>query len=158
MTATLRAPVMIGPALALEYRSVLVPVLPGHESEEALAAACRLAAERGSSIVAVYVLELPLEVPLDAYVPGEVALADQLLDEARGIGDRYGVRVIGRIVRARNAGRAIVEEARRRNSEIIVMGAPRKDRRRGPVFGRTVDYVLKHAHCRVLVGASRKVA
>ena len=155
---TTRAPIQIGPALALEYRSILVPIVPGHESEEALDVACNLAAERGSTIVSVYVVEMPLEVPLDAYVPDEVALADQLLDEARGVGDSYGVRVIGRIVRARNAGRAVVEEAARRNAEIIVMGAPRKARRRGPVFGRTVDYVLKHAPCRVMVGASRRAA
>ena len=155
---TLRAPVMIGPMLALEYRSVLVPIVDGHESEEALEVACHLAAERGSTIVAMVVIELPLEVPLDAYVPSEVARADQLLDEARGVGDSYGVRVIGRIVRARNAGRAIVEEATRRNAEIIVMGTPRKVRRRGPMFGRTVDYVLKHAPCRVMIGAARSAA
>jgi APA family basic amino acid/polyamine antiporter len=158
LTETLRAPVTLGPAAALEYRQVLVPLVAGHESEEALEVACRLAAERRSTIVAVYVIELPLEVPLDAYVPDEVALADQLLDEARGIGDTYGVHVISRIVRGRNAGKAIVEEATRRQAEIIVMGAPRKERRRGPVFGRTVDYVLKHAPCRVLVGASRRAA
>lgn len=158
LTETMRAPMQIGPSAALEYRGVLVPIVAGHESEEALDVACRLAAERGSTIVSVYVIELPLEVPLDAYVPHDVALADQLLDEARGVGDSYGVKVIGRIVRARSAGRAIVEEAARRNAEIIVMGAPRKALRRGPVFGRTVDYVLKHAQCRVLVGASRRVA
>ncbi len=158
LSETLRAPVTLGPAAALEYRQVLVPLVAGHASEEALEVACRLATERGSTIVAVYVIELPLEVPLDAYVPGEVALADQLLDEARGIGDSYGVHVTGRIVRARNAGKAIVEEATRRQSEIIVMGSPRKERRRGPVFGRTVDYVLKHAPCRVMVGASRRAA
>ena len=155
---TLRAPVLIGPAMALEYRSILVPIIEGHESEEALEVACHLAAERGSTIVAVYVVELPLEVPLDAYVPHEVARADQLLDEARGVGDTYGVKVIGRIVRARNAGRAIVEEAARRNAEIIVMGTPRKTRRRGPIFGRTVDYVLKHAPCRVMISAARSAA
>ncbi len=32
LTATVRAPVLIGPAIALEYRSILVPVKPGAES------------------------------------------------------------------------------------------------------------------------------
>ena len=53
------------------------------------------------------------------------------LDEARAIGERYGVRVTERIVRARNAGRAIVDEATRRGSEIIVMGGPRARAARG---------------------------
>src|SRR5207344_1845946 len=94
-----------------------------HESEAAVDLACRLATERGASIVALTVVELPLELPRDAELPPEVEeRADHLLDEARAIGDAYGVDVIGRIVRARRAGRAIVDEAKRRNSEIIVMG------------------------------------
>ena len=63
--------------------------------------------------------------------------------------------MIPRLVRARYAGAAIVREAERRSSEIIVIGAPRKDigRRKRAVFGSTVDYVLKNAPCRVLVTA-----
>src|SRR5205823_7995253 len=86
--------------------------------------------------------------------------ANDLLDEARAIGDSYGVNVVGRIVRARHAGRAIVDEAARRNSELIVMGAPRRDvsRLRGRIFGDTVDFVLKNAPSRVLVAAAPKAA
>ena len=40
---TVRAPVVIGPAVALEYRNVLVPVVWRRESEEAVDLACRLA-------------------------------------------------------------------------------------------------------------------
>jgi len=70
------------------------------------------------------------------------------------------VDVVGRLVRSRRAGRAIVEEAERRNSEIVVMGAPRRDehRRRGRIFGGTVDFVLKNAHCRVMVAAAPRAA
>ena len=57
----------------------------------------------------------------------------------------------------RNAGRAIVDEATRRQSEIIVMGAPRAGRGRD-VFSDTVDFVLKHAPCRVMVVAGQKAA
>ncbi len=70
--------------------------------------------------------------------------------------ERYGVRMIERLVRSRSAGRAIVEEAERRQSEIIVLGAPRAERRQ--IFGQTVDYVLKHAPCRVMVAAGTKAA
>ena len=65
------------------------------------------------------------------------------------------VTVIPRLVRARNAGAAIVREAERRATELVVIGAPRKDlpSRKRAIFGRTVDYVLKNAPCRVLVTA-----
>jgi len=105
------------------------------------------------------VVEVPLELPLDARLPEEERRADALLDEARAIGDSYSVDVRARLVRARNAGRAIVDEAERRNTEIIVMGAPRKGRAgRGTIFGGTVDFVLKHAPCRVMVAAAPKAA
>ncbi len=159
LTETVRAPVEIGPAAALEFRNILVPIAPGYASEEAMDLACRLAAERRAAIVAVSVVEVPLELPLDAYLPDEVQAANEALDEAGAIGESYGVRVIPRIVRARKAGRAIVDEAIRRGSEIIVMGGPRRVRLRAgrrQIFGDTVDFVLKHAPCRVMVAASRE--
>ena len=63
-----------------------------------------------------------------------------------------------RLLRSRNAGRAIVREAERRQSEIIVLGAPRAERPSRTIFSETVDYVLKNAPCRVMVAAGRKVA
>jgi APA family basic amino acid/polyamine antiporter len=161
LTETVRAPIAMGPALALEYRNVLVPVVDRHESEAAVDLACRLATERGASIVALHVIEIPLELPVDAELPEAVEdRANELLDEVRAIGDSYGVNVIGRLARARRAGPAIVSEAESRHSEIIVLGSPRRDvrRRRGKIFGGTVDYVLKNAPCRVLVAAARHAA
>jgi APA family basic amino acid/polyamine antiporter len=161
LSETVRAPIPIGPAVALEYRNVLVPIVHRRESEEAVDLACRLATERGATIAAVTVLEVPLELPLDAPLPDEVELkAHDLLDEARAIGDAYGVDVVGRLVRARRSGRAIVDEAQLRNSEIIVMGSPRRDlrRRSGKIFGDTVDFVLKNAPCRVMVAAAPRAA
>jgi basic amino acid/polyamine antiporter, APA family len=161
LTETLRAPIPIGPGVALEYRNVLVPIVHRRESEAAVDLACRLATERGAAIAAVTVLEVPLELSLDAPLPDAIELrAHDLLDEARAIGDAYGVDVVGRLIRERRAGRAIVDEAARRNSEIIVMGAPRRDvrRRSGRIFGDTVDFVLKHAPCRVMVAAAPRAA
>jgi APA family basic amino acid/polyamine antiporter len=159
LTATVRAPIVIGPAAALEYRNVLVPVKPGRLSEEAMDVACRLAAERGAQIVALSVVVVPLDLPLDAQFPEAEAAAIAELDEARAIGELYGVRVVERLVRARSPGRATVDEATRRQSEIIVMGAPRAGRRAGQaIFSETVDFVLRHAPCRVMIAAMRRAA
>jgi APA family basic amino acid/polyamine antiporter len=155
---TVLAPVLIGPAIALEYRSILVPVKPGRESEEAIDFACRLATDRGSSIAAVSVVTVPLELPLDAELPEAEAEADEALDTAVAIGELYGVNVVGRLLRARSPGRAIVREAERRQTEIIVLGTPRLERPQRALFSETVDYILKNAPCRVMVAAGRKAA
>jgi basic amino acid/polyamine antiporter, APA family len=154
---TVRAPMLIGPAIALEYRSILVPVKPGRVSEEAIDFACRLAAERRASIAAVCVVVVPMELPLDAELPEAEEAANEALDAGVAIGELYGVDVVGRLLRARKPGRAIVREAERRQTEIIVLGAPRSDRPQRAIFSETVDYILKNAPSRVMVVAGKKV-
>jgi nucleotide-binding universal stress UspA family protein len=109
-------------------------------------------------VVAIAVVEVPLELPLDAAMPEAERGANELLDAARTVGDSYGVDVIGRLARDRRAGRAIVREAEQRNTEIVVMGSPRRTQPRAAIFGGTTDYVLKHAPCRVMVVGARAAA
>ena len=155
LTETIRAPFAIGPAIALEYTRILVPLVEGRESLHALEVACRLAADRHSTVVAVTTIEVPVSLPLDAPAAGEEAAANEILDTAATLVESYGVRFIGRIVRTRSAGRAIVDESTARDSEIIVLGDPRlRLARRASIFGATVDFVLKHAPCRVMVAAA----
>jgi APA family basic amino acid/polyamine antiporter len=151
-----KAPPALGPALALEYRNLLVPVVPGQSSDAAMDLACRLAAERRARIVALNVLEVPLDRALTDRFPEAESTANTELDEAAAIGDSYGVRVLTRLERAHAAGPAIVAEADARHAEIIVLGSPRRKLTVGQaaIFGKTVDYVLKHASCRVLVAAA----
>jgi basic amino acid/polyamine antiporter, APA family len=158
--ATVRAPALvIGPALELRYRTIVVPVVRSAETEEALVAAARVAADRGARIAVVHVIEVPLERPLDGVTEDEEAEADDLLEQARGLVEAYGVRAVPRLLRERRAGPAIVREADQRNAELLVMGGRRKAARgRTAIFGGTVDYVLKAASCRVLLVASRKAA
>jgi APA family basic amino acid/polyamine antiporter len=156
LRGTNRAPVPLGPALALEYRSILVPIVAGDESREAVEVAARLATERAGRIVLLRVIVVPLELPLDADLTEQVEEAHALLDAAYAIVEPYGVRAVERVVRARQAGRAIVEEADRRGTEVVVLGARRGGYK--TIFGATVEYVLKNAPSRVMVAAGRKVA
>ena len=151
-----RKPLAASTRATVVYRRILVPLVEGGASEQAMAIACHLADEHGASVTAVTVIEVPVELPLDAHMTEEEARAKRTLGEASAIGDLYGVSVLARALRARAAGEAIVEEAARAGTEIIVLRAPRKPRstRAVQVFGKTVDYVLKHAPCRVMVAAS----
>jgi APA family basic amino acid/polyamine antiporter len=159
LTATERAPALVlGPSLTVEYRTLVVPVLRTAESEEALVAAARLAADRGSTVAVVHVIEVPLDLPLDVELPEAEREADDVLDSSAALLEAYGVRAVARLQRARAAGPAIVEEAARRNAELIVVGAPRVRPGRKQIFGRTVDYVLKNAASRVLIAAGRHAA
>jgi basic amino acid/polyamine antiporter, APA family len=159
MTETVRAPAFVlGPSLTVDYRTIVVPVIRSNETEEALVAASRLAADRGSRVAVVHVIEVPLDLPLDVRLLDAEEEADDILDNSAAFVESYGVRAVARLLRGRAAGPEIVAEAERRNAELVILGARRQSTARGRIFGRTVDYVLKHSPSRVAIVAGRQAA
>ena len=135
----------------VSYRRIVVPIAGDDESETGVALAAELAPEAGASITAVFVIEVAAELPLDAHMRDEEHAAREALEKAHAIAASRGVRLRERIVRARSRGEAIVAEAEAVQADLVVMRAAPKNGKR--LFGRTADYVLRHADCRVLVTA-----
>ncbi len=156
-----------------EYETILVPVFGTELDDDIVSTAGRLAdtadepGERNPKLEVIYVMDLPLTVPLNAKPPKErQEEANQALERATAVGSEYEtVDVDTAVVRARSIGAGIVEEARRRNAELIVMGAEPPSKVRGgdvlggtgrglpPEIGEATQYVLSKAPCRVLVTA-----
>ncbi len=135
----------------LAYQRIVVPLVDGREFEHSVALAAELASEQNASLIAVVVIELPAALPLEAHMLDEEAQARRVLEQARAIAGAYGVRVRARVVRARHPGEAIVAEAEALQADLVVLRATPRHRVR--LFGKTVNYVLTHASCRVLVDA-----
>jgi basic amino acid/polyamine antiporter, APA family len=136
-----------------EFSRILVPMKLGEIGEEMVATAVNLAQEPGSSVEALYVIRVPLELPLDAELLEEEERAEASIAEAKLLGADHGVTVEGRIVRARSIGQAIVEEAREGGADLIVLGSSPRWRRQSRFFSPTVEYVLKKAPSEVLIVA-----
>jgi APA family basic amino acid/polyamine antiporter len=136
-----------------EFERVLVPLKLGPIGEEMVATAVALAKERSAQVDALYVIVVPLDKELDAplYELEEQAAAS--LAEAVLLGEENGVHVEPITVRARSLGRAIVDQAGERGSDLIVLGSSPRWRRQSAFFSPTVDYVLRTAPCEVLVVA-----
>jgi basic amino acid/polyamine antiporter, APA family len=160
----------------IEFSNVLVPVFGTRFDDDIVATAGRLAAaervsgrrRRGvSKMDVVYVIEVPLALPLDAKLPKErEERARRALQRAREVGEEYeDVEVTTEVLRARKVGAGIIETARRINAEAIVIGgeAPTKIRGGATIggisaakpaeIGAATEYVLKKAPCRVLLTA-----
>jgi APA family basic amino acid/polyamine antiporter len=159
----------------LSYRSILVPIFGSVLDDDIVSTAGRLAAaERGAvgggggaRLDLVHVLEVPLTLPLDARLPPErEAGARHALERAGEVGDEYeDVEVTTEVIRARDVGAGIVEAARQKGVEAIVMGAEPPSRIRGGAtlggigaakpaeIGAATEYVLKKAPCQVLLTA-----
>jgi APA family basic amino acid/polyamine antiporter len=158
-----------------DYGSILVPLFGTRLDEDIVQTAALLvageptdeAAIDTATIEAVWVFEIPMALPLEARLPdAQVKRARQALARAKIVGEEYtGVHVATATVRARRAGHAIVEEARRRGVEAIVLGAEEPSRIRGGArlggrggrlddfVGDVIKYVVAKANCRVIVTA-----
>jgi basic amino acid/polyamine antiporter, APA family len=92
--------------------------------------------------------------------------ADRALERAREVGDEYeNVEVTTHLVTARSMGSGIIQEAREKGAEVIVMGGEPPTRIRGGAIlggiggarpeeiGEVTEYVLKKAPSRVLLTA-----
>ena len=137
-----------------DFGRILVPMKLGDIGEEMIATAIALAKERGAEIEAITVVRVPRRYVLEGELPPDVAArVDASLDEARLLGEDHGVEVRTGVVRARSIGHAIVDEARERSVDLIVLGSSPRWRRQSRFFSPTVDFVLRHAPCEVLVVA-----
>lgn len=158
-----------------DYGSILVPLFGTRLDEDIVQTAALLvsgeptdkAAIDAATIEAVWIFVIPMSLPLDARLPeAQVKEARQALARAKAVGEEYtGVQVATATVRTRRAGHAIVDEARRRGVEAIVLGAEEPSRfrggarlggRGGPLenfVGDVSKYVINKAHCRVIVTA-----
>lgn len=158
-----------------EYGSILVPIFGEALDDDIVQTAGRLAADEhvdeaegeGATIEALWVFEVPMALPIDARLPDEqLKRARSALARAKAVGEEYeGVEVATATVRARRTGQAIVEEARRRGVEAIVMAAEEPSRIRGGALlggragprdnflGDVTKYVVSKAPCPVILTA-----
>ncbi len=159
----------------VEFRNILVPVFGTKLDDDIVATAGRLAAAEqeesdegdDARLELVYVIEVPLTLPLDAPLPPEREdEARRALARAREVGEEYeDVGVSTEVIRARKVGAGILEAARRSGSEAIVIGGEPPSKIRGGAkiggigaakpaeIGAATEYVLKKAPCRVLLTA-----
>jgi APA family basic amino acid/polyamine antiporter len=157
----------------VEYSAILVPVFGTKLDDDIVSTAGRLAdasvdeGERPPRLDVVYVAEVPLTVPLDSPLSKDAQeRGERALERAREIGDEYeNVEVTTKLVPARSLGSGIVQEAREKGAEVIVMGGEPPTRVRGGAIlggiggarpdeiGEVTEYVLRKAPSRVLLTA-----
>ncbi|HEY6760468.1 MAG TPA: amino acid permease [Baekduia sp.] len=159
----------------LEYGSILVPLTGTPLDDDMIQTAGRLAGEdndpgldhTGSTIEALWIFEVPMALPIDARLPdAQLERARAALRRAKAVGEEYeGVEVATATVRARRAGAAIVDEARRRGVQAIVLAAEEPSRIRGGALlggrggpldnfvGDATKYVVSKAPCEVILTA-----
>jgi nucleotide-binding universal stress UspA family protein len=136
---------------------ILVPLLNRSEATDRIVAlATQMVLQRNGHVDVLAVIEVPFTLPLDANVEEDEKLALEALDRAKSVAERCGVRngtrITKRILKARNAGTAIVREAEEQAVDLILMAnTPVRVRGNMQQVNPVVEYVMKNTPCEVLV-------
>ncbi|HEY2537123.1 MAG TPA: amino acid permease [Solirubrobacteraceae bacterium] len=140
----------------LDYRTALVPIFGTDVSAQALSSAAKLIGEDGV-VYAIFVLPVPSQLSLDSGLQEEEAQGRSALESARIKARRAGIKIHTGLIRTRNPGAALVDEAIRVGSDVIywsTIHAPVGEQRIGP----TAAYLLAKRPCRVIIETQNRPA
>ena len=133
----------------LDYRTALVPIFGTDVSASALRAAAKLIGADGV-VYAVFVLPVPRQLSLESGLEDEEAQGRSVLETARIVARRAGIKVHTGLIRTRSPGATLVDEAVRVHADVIYwssLHAPKDEQGIGP----TASYLLARRPCRVII-------
>ena len=137
--------------MRLNAKKILVPVNGDAASERTFRWACQAARESKAELHALYVIEVPLELPLEAEITEDINRGEEILTRIEAIGAQEKFKgVQAKYMRARDAGPAIVLETQDRDMDLIIMGIPYRRRFGSCSLGSTATYVFNNASCQVI--------
>lgn len=132
---------------------ILVPVLSSSEATDRIVAlAAQMVRARNGKAELLAIIEVPFMLPLNAKVEEDEKRANEALDRAEMIARQTTTNICKRILKARDAGAAIVHEAEMQCVDLILMAnTPVRVRGNFQQIHPAVDYVMRNAPCEVLV-------
>lgn len=134
----------------MQLRRIIVPLAGATVDHDVIRIAAMLAKPSKAEVVAVHVIEVRWNLPLDAVLDPETERGELLLDQATNVAAQAGITIETELLQAREAAAAIVDTARERGADLILLGMPYRKRLGRVYVGRTVQAVYVGAPCAVL--------
>ncbi|HZP97685.1 MAG TPA: universal stress protein [Candidatus Limnocylindria bacterium] len=141
----------------MQLRRIVVPVAGTSVDPDVIRVATTLAKPTKAQIVAIHVIEVRWNLPLDAVLEADTERGEILLDDAAKVAEQAGTAIETELLQAREAAAAIVDTARERRADLIVLGMPYRKRLGRVYVGRTVQQVYVTAPCAVLAYRQEEV-
>lgn len=134
----------------MTFSRILVPVKGIPADDAAIRLACQIAKGTKAQIIAIHVIEVERNLPLDFEDEARMKRADTVLEHAEQVAKSLRSTLETEVLQARAAGAALLDEAATRGVDLIVMGIPYRQVLGGDFqLGTTTQYVLKNATCPV---------
>jgi K+-sensing histidine kinase KdpD len=138
-------------ALGNEMTGDIAVVLAGDKLDSNLVyLGCQMARGARRKVHLLHVIEVPRALALPAVLAKEFERADELLNAAIHLAVKIGCEAGACVIQARDAGCAIVDEARDHRCSLLLIGLVRSKKHiLQDDLGKTIPYVLAHAPCKV---------
>lgn len=117
---------------------------------EAIQTACQLAKTYGAKITAVYVIPIPLSLPMHAPMGRREEVGEAALKRAEAVAREYQLTIDLKLVRARTIEGALLDLVSHGEYDLVVVGARKEEVREKEPYAIEIEKLLKSAPCRVL--------
>ncbi|SRR6266545_1419805 len=134
----------------MPFKRILVAVAGTAVDPDVIRTAITLAKPSRAEVIAVHVIEVRWNLPLDAVLEKETEHGELLLDAAIKIAAQRGAEITTELLQAREAAAAIIDTARERQADLVIVGMPFRKRLGRVYVGGTVESVYVGAPCAVL--------
>ena len=119
-----------------------------------MALAARMAKRQQATLVAIYVVEVPYTLPIEAELPQVERRALDSLNAAEEVARKAGVDIETRMIRDRQTGTGVIRAAQEEGASLIVMGTYREHGYAGAPLAKAIEFVTTHSTTDVLIGVS----
>ena len=134
----------------MQPKRILVAVAGTSVDPDVIRHAVTLAKPGKAEVIAVHVIEVRWNMPLDAVLEPELDHGEELLANAAKVAEQAGLRIETELLQAREAAAAIIDTARERAADLVIIGMPYRTRLGRVHVGKTVQNVYVGAPCAVL--------
>lgn len=134
----------------MQLKRILVAIGGASVDPDVIRLALTLARPTKAEVIAVHVIEVRWNLPLDAVLEPELDRGEQVLGEAAKIAEKGGQKIETELLQAREAAAAIIDTARERGADLVLLGMPYRTRLGRVYVGKTVQNVYVGAPCAVL--------
>jgi nucleotide-binding universal stress UspA family protein len=133
----------------MNFTTILVPVKGIPSDDAAVRLACQIGKQNKARVMAINVIEIQRNLPLNAESDAQLQRAEAVLEHVEQVAKAARGVLETEILQARTAGVALVDEAVVRGVDLIVMGIPYRKPLGDFQIGTTTQYILKNASCPV---------
>jgi nucleotide-binding universal stress UspA family protein len=141
----------------MQLKRIIVPLAGASVDADVIKIAATLAKPSKAEVIAIHVIEVRWNLALDAILDTETERGEQFLELAAGIAKQAGMEIETELLQAREAAAAIIDTARERKADLIVLGMPYRKRLGRVYVGQTVTDVYIGAPCAVLAYRQEEV-